>query len=131
MKTGSIKFSLKSFSYNGVVISQWFEMEYKSQPTADKDRKEVEKTLDTLSLKKDLQTLILFLITFIIVLGYFNYLLDTYILNLISPPVSDSSQKNIFINILNLSLPKMKLLNQTLKLICDSYIKLSDFIEVI
>jgi hypothetical protein len=27
---------------------QWFEMEYKAQPTADKERKDVEKTLETL-----------------------------------------------------------------------------------
>ena len=105
-------------------------MEYKSQPTADKERKEVEKTLDTLSLKKDLQTLILFLITLTIALGYFNYLLDTYIISLVSPPVPDFSQKNLFMNILDLSLPRMKFLNQTLKLICDSCIKLSDFIAI-
>jgi hypothetical protein len=106
-------------------------MEYKAQPTADKEKKDVEKTLETLSLKKDLQTLILLLIFLIVTITYINYFIDTYITSIIMPKPLDISQKNIFITVFELILPRMESLNTTLKLICESNIRLSDFIEII
>lgn len=131
LKTGSIKFAFKTFKFNNITIFQWFEMEYKAQPTADKEKKDVEKTLETLSLKKDLQTLILLLIFLIVTITYINYFIDTYITSIIMPKPLDISQKNIFITVFELILPRMESLNTTLKLICESNIRLSDFIEII
>jgi hypothetical protein len=106
-------------------------MEYSSQPTANRETKEVEKTLDTLSLKKDLQTLILILLTLFLVISYMNYFIDSYILDVITPETPDLSQKKLIVNIFDLTLPKMTFLNNTFKLICDSQVRLSDFIEII
>ena len=131
LKTGTIKFSFKTFYYNGILWFQWFEMEYSSQPMANKGAQEAKRILDTLSLKKDLQTLILILLTLFFLLSYINYCIDSYILDVIAPKVPDSSQKNLITNTFDLILPKMVFLNNTFKLICDSQIRLSDFIEII
>lgn len=106
-------------------------MEYSSQPMANKGAQEAKRILDTLSLKKDLQTLILILLTLFFILSYVNYCIDSYILEVVVPQVPDSSQKNLIISTFDLILPKMVFLNNTLKLICDSQIRLSDFIEII
>lgn len=131
LKTGSITFTFKTFSFYNITIFQWFEMEYKSQPSADAQRKAIDQTMQTLSLKKDLQTALLLILSILIFLTYFNYYLDTYILNLVLPSTSDIIQKNIFLSTIQMFLPKMVILNNMFSIIFDSQIALSDFIEIL
>jgi hypothetical protein len=51
LKTGSIKFSFKTFFFANVAINSWFEIEYKSQIASDKDKKSFEEGFKTLTLK--------------------------------------------------------------------------------
>jgi hypothetical protein len=79
LKTGSITFIFKTFTFQGISISQWFEMEYHSQPTSNQKRKDFEKSLNTLNLKKDIQSITLVVFTFLFFILYINYLFEFYI----------------------------------------------------
>jgi len=106
-------------------------MEYKSQPSADSQRKAVEQTMLTLSLKKDLQTVLLLTLSIVIFLIYLNYYVEIYILNLVLPCTPDMIQKNVFISTIQMLLPKMTILNNAFLVIFESQIALSDFIEIL
>jgi hypothetical protein len=106
-------------------------MEYKSQPTADAQRKAVEQTMQTLSLKKDLQTAFLLTLLILTLLIYLNYYLDIYITSIVLPSTPDGIQKNVFLSILQLFLPKMTTLNNTLITLFNSQLAFSDFIEIL
>lgn len=106
-------------------------MEYRSQPSADQVRKGIEKTLNTLTLKKDLQTALLLAFTLLLLVNYFNYHINLYITDLILPTLPDFCQKNIIMTVFQMLLPRMAIFNNLFKSICQSQIQLSEFIELL
>ena len=95
LKTGSVSFSFKTLKVDNIVLSQWFEIEYKSQPTASQNRKEFEKKLSTLSLKKDVETFFFLLTILLIFFFYINSLIEFYITSIVFPAALAASNSQL------------------------------------
>ena len=73
LKTGSITFAFKTFLFSNVPIFSWFEIEYRSQVTSDKEKKAIQKNIKTLNLGWDLQSIILITISTFFIISYLIY----------------------------------------------------------
>lgn len=82
LKTGAVTFAFKQFYYGDVLISQWFELEFKAQ-IAPQDTG-LKSTLKTLDLTWDFQTLLLLLTILVVSLNYFTITLEDYYFDLIA-----------------------------------------------
>lgn len=84
LRVGSIKFSFKQFSFGGLLFSSSFEPEYKSQGSSNVTQKNIDRTLSTLDLRWDLQTVVLLGASLILLFTYVNFYFELYLMNYIA-----------------------------------------------